>query len=302
MLDRYRLLLVIGAGLGLRQGEALGLSADDIDFEKEVVHVRRQVKTVRAKLCFALPKGCKVRDVPLPPSVARAVRQYTEEFVPVSVTLLWDDPIPAGTPVEVKHRRPRIYSLLVTGRERKAINRNYFNSYVWKPALATAGVIAPLEEGSADGARVWDRPGSTASTPCTTSTSPRNWRPANRSSPWHAGWGTPTPGSRCGSTPTSCPARAHGAAPLPAPLHRRSDEMRRHSCVKCRGRDHAGLVERLVAEGRVRHLGQGAGGLGVALLTGYPVRERAPKSWPGAVLALVLAFVFYGAGRIALDG
>jgi hypothetical protein len=40
----------------------------------------------------------------------------------------------------------------------------------------------------------------------------------------------------------------------------------------------------------------------VALLTGYPVRERAPKSWPGAVLALVLAFVFYGAGRIALDG
>lgn len=49
--DRYRLLLVIGAGLGLRQGEALGLSADDIDFEKEAVHVRRQIKMVRAKLC-----------------------------------------------------------------------------------------------------------------------------------------------------------------------------------------------------------------------------------------------------------
>lgn len=57
--DRYRLLLVIGAGLGLRQGEALGLSADDIDFEKEVVHVRRQVRTVRAKLCFALPRGAR---------------------------------------------------------------------------------------------------------------------------------------------------------------------------------------------------------------------------------------------------
>ncbi|MGA5321599.1 site-specific integrase [Streptomyces seoulensis] len=53
--DRYRLLLVIGAGLGLRQGEALGLSVDDIDFEKEVVHVRRQVKMVRA--VFRAPQG-----------------------------------------------------------------------------------------------------------------------------------------------------------------------------------------------------------------------------------------------------
>lgn len=56
--------------------------------------------------------------------------------------------------MEAKHRRPRTYNLLVAGRERKAIHRNYVNSYVWKPALAAAGVIAPLEEGSADGARV----------------------------------------------------------------------------------------------------------------------------------------------------
>ena len=57
---------------------------------------------------------------------------------------------------KAKHRRPRTYSLLVTGRERKAINRNYFNSYGWKPALAEAGVIAPLEEGNTNGARVWE--------------------------------------------------------------------------------------------------------------------------------------------------
>ncbi|BBA96875.1 putative integrase fusion protein [Actinacidiphila reveromycinica] len=154
--DRYRILLVIGAGLGLRQGEALGLSADDIDFEKEVVHVRRQVKVVRAKLCFALPKGRKVRDVPLPASVARSIRQHMEQFAPVPVTLPWDDPTPAQTSVEAKHRRPRTYRLLVAGRERKAINRNYFNSYVWKPALAKAGVIAPLDKGGANGTRVWE--------------------------------------------------------------------------------------------------------------------------------------------------
>ncbi|MEU9981664.1 site-specific integrase [Streptomyces sp. NPDC050856] len=46
----YRLLVVVGTGLGLRQGEALGLAVEDIDFDKEVVHVRRQVKMVRAKL------------------------------------------------------------------------------------------------------------------------------------------------------------------------------------------------------------------------------------------------------------
>ncbi|MDT9682286.1 tyrosine-type recombinase/integrase [Streptomyces sp. TRM76323] len=147
---------MIGAGLGLQQGGAFGLALEDIDFVKEVVRVRRQVKMVRAKLCFALPKGRKVRDAPLPSSVARAIQQHMEQFAPVPVTLPWDDPRPAETPVEAKHRRPRTYSLLVTGREQKPINRNYFNSYVWKPALATAGVIAPLEEGSADGTRVWE--------------------------------------------------------------------------------------------------------------------------------------------------
>lgn len=79
-----------------------------------------------------------------------------EVFAPVPVTMRWDDPRPAETPVEAKHRRPRTYNLLVTGRERKASNRNCFNSYVWKPAPATAGVIAPLDERVTAGARVWE--------------------------------------------------------------------------------------------------------------------------------------------------
>ncbi|MFJ2716854.1 tyrosine-type recombinase/integrase [Streptomyces sp. NPDC087437] len=154
--ERYRVLVEIGAGLGLRQGEAFGLSMEDIDFDEEVVHVRRQVKMVRTKLCFALPKGRKVRDVPLPSSVAKSLRRHMELFAPVPVTMPWDDPSPPQTPVEAKHRRPRTYNLLVTGRERKAINRNYFNSYAWKPALAQAGVIAALEESAPDGSRVWE--------------------------------------------------------------------------------------------------------------------------------------------------
>ncbi|MCD9899657.1 site-specific integrase [Streptomyces sp. MT29] len=97
MPERYRVLVEIGAGLGFRQGEALGLSAEDIDFAKEVVHVRRQVKMVRTKLCFALPKGRKVRDVPLPKSVARTIQRHMELFAPVPVTLPWDDPTPPET-------------------------------------------------------------------------------------------------------------------------------------------------------------------------------------------------------------
>lgn len=154
--DRYRILLEIGAGLGLRQGEAFGLSVEDVDFADEVVHVRRQVKMVRTKLCFAFPKGRKVRDVPLPSSVACALRRHMEHLAPTSVTLPWEDPRPPETPVEARQRRPRTYSLLTTGRERTAVNRNYFNSFVWKPALAEAGVIAPLEKGAGEGARVWE--------------------------------------------------------------------------------------------------------------------------------------------------
>ncbi|MFI9076761.1 hypothetical protein ACIGW8_09695 [Streptomyces sioyaensis] len=120
------------------------------------MRVRRQVKMVRTKLCFALLKGHKIRDVPLPSSVAKSRRQHMEHFAPVPVTMPWDAPSPPQTPVEAKHRRLRTYDLLVTGRERKAINRNHFNSYVWKSALAEAGVIAAMEKSASDGSRVWE--------------------------------------------------------------------------------------------------------------------------------------------------
>jgi integrase len=47
--------------------------------------------------------------------------------------------VPDGKPVTA--------DLLFTSRESKAVNRNYFNTYVWKPALAKAGVIETKPEG-----------------------------------------------------------------------------------------------------------------------------------------------------------
>ncbi|WTI15955.1 tyrosine-type recombinase/integrase [Streptomyces sp. NBC_00820] len=73
---RYRVLVDLAAGCGLRQGEAFGLGADDVDFRSGTLHVVRQVKLLHGRRVFALPKGGKVRDVPLPDSVAASLAAH----------------------------------------------------------------------------------------------------------------------------------------------------------------------------------------------------------------------------------
>ena len=67
--ERYRVIVMLGAGLGLRQGECFGLSPDDIDWLRGTVQVRRQVKRIGTRQAFAPPKYGKEREVPLPESV-----------------------------------------------------------------------------------------------------------------------------------------------------------------------------------------------------------------------------------------
>jgi integrase len=50
---------------GLRQGEILGLSPDDIDREQMIVHIDRQLAYVGNRPLFKLPKGRKTRTVPI---------------------------------------------------------------------------------------------------------------------------------------------------------------------------------------------------------------------------------------------
>ncbi|KPC75249.1 integrase, partial [Streptomyces sp. NRRL F-6602] len=54
---RYRMLPDLGAGAGLRQGEAFGFSPDDIVGDE--IHVARQVVRINSRLAFAPPKGNK---------------------------------------------------------------------------------------------------------------------------------------------------------------------------------------------------------------------------------------------------
>ena len=114
---RYSAVAVVAAGCGLRQGEAFGLRVSDVDFLRHALHVRQQVKLLADnKPIITPPKGGKSREVPLPESVGLALAEHIRHF-------------PRGKD-----------GLIFTTRERKPLNRNYINAYVWKNALREAGV------------------------------------------------------------------------------------------------------------------------------------------------------------------
>lgn len=136
--ERFSLVVLLGAGLGLRQGEIFGLSPDDVDFENGEVLVRRQVKLFAGnRQVFGLPKGRKTRRVPLPDAVAVAITAHMTARPPVEVTLPWT----------VRDGKPTTVSLILSSRERGALNRNYFNTYIWRPAIERAGVPDQRENG-----------------------------------------------------------------------------------------------------------------------------------------------------------
>lgn len=128
--DRYRVAVDLGAGCGLRQGEILALAVDDIDFLRSTLHVVRQLKIVGSRLVYALPKGRKSRDVPLPVSVGRTLTRHLEQFPAVPVALPWE--VPGGPPVTV--------TLIVHGRTNVAMDRHTFNRDYWHAALRSAGI------------------------------------------------------------------------------------------------------------------------------------------------------------------
>jgi integrase len=128
--DRYRAVPVVGAGLGLRQGEIFGLRVEDVDFLRRVVHVRRQVKLVRSRPVFAPPKGGRERDVPLPDVVSVALAEHLRRFPASEIMLPWRD----------HGGRPVAGALIFSTSAGNAVNRNRFNLNVWKPSLVAAGI------------------------------------------------------------------------------------------------------------------------------------------------------------------
>ncbi|MFG3050370.1 tyrosine-type recombinase/integrase [Kitasatospora sp. NPDC048239] len=144
--EHYRVLVDLGAGLGLRQGEALGLGAEDFDWEAGTVFVQRQLRhDVHGRAYYCLPKGKKTRRVPVAPRLAARIREHLAQHTPVSTTLPWQDPEEPLTEAEVKQRRPRTAHLLVVTGAGEPVGADVFNRIYWKPALESAGVIARLD-------------------------------------------------------------------------------------------------------------------------------------------------------------
>src|SRR5713226_8532522 len=82
-------------------------------------------------------KGDKVRDIPLPDTVALALAAHLEKHPARPVTLPWGEP--GGKPVTER--------LVLTSPTGLAVNRNTFNTYAWKPALRAADITPARENG-----------------------------------------------------------------------------------------------------------------------------------------------------------
>jgi len=80
---RYRALVVVSAALGLRQGEACGLTVDRLDFLRRTVTIDRQVVTgIRVSEAHLGPvkTDSSIRTIPLPSSVAEVLAAHLSEY------------------------------------------------------------------------------------------------------------------------------------------------------------------------------------------------------------------------------
>jgi integrase len=129
-----RLVPILGATCGLRQGEIFGLGLDDVEFDEKILIVRHQLKRLGSTLVFALPKSDKARVVPLPDWTARQVRSHLAASPPQPCTLPWERPDGRPHSVQMLFRWP------TDGRPLRA---RLYDEAAWKPALAANGVIPP---------------------------------------------------------------------------------------------------------------------------------------------------------------
>ncbi|MFF7156950.1 tyrosine-type recombinase/integrase [Streptomyces sp. NPDC008139] len=151
--DPYKATVDCGRGIGMRQGEVFGFSPDDINWlhKEKVVHIQRQIAHDRGVMVFAPPKGGtdedpKDRYVPIGDELAFILAEHIRLFPPVEITLPWMES--DGPPVTVR--------LMFASRERKPLNKNYFN-YLWKAALEAIGLVEALNDKPVGRGRVWEK-------------------------------------------------------------------------------------------------------------------------------------------------
>jgi integrase len=116
---RYSLLVLLGAGAGLRQGEAFGLAVSQVDAVAGMITVSQQVIVVDRHPVLAPPKtSASVRDVPMPQFLQDAIARHVSDLA------LTDGGVLCLTPKQT------------------LLRRDYYNREIWKPALGQAGLPA----------------------------------------------------------------------------------------------------------------------------------------------------------------
>ena len=75
---RYRIAVVLGAGLGLREGEAFGLIVSRVDFLRRKVHVLSQAQ--RGQLAADLKTDASARAIPADEWVLNEISAHVQRF------------------------------------------------------------------------------------------------------------------------------------------------------------------------------------------------------------------------------
>ncbi|WP_181780179.1 tyrosine-type recombinase/integrase [Pseudonocardia pini] len=130
---RFRALVYVGAGLGLRHGEALGLELEHVDFLRREVRVEQQLTVIARRRPFLAPVKTRTsrRVVELPQITADALARHLEEFPVIGATV--SDETNRRDPKE------RTAQLIFTNNPGRPIHRATW-SHFWKPAAEAAGL------------------------------------------------------------------------------------------------------------------------------------------------------------------
>jgi integrase len=84
----YRTAAILGADVGLRQGEVFGLPVSRVGLRvlrRRILPVERQLVTLPGEWFVKLPKGEKDRQVPIPDSVAESIAAHLAAYPPRAV-------------------------------------------------------------------------------------------------------------------------------------------------------------------------------------------------------------------------
>jgi integrase len=131
MPERYRALVVLAAGTGLRQGEAFGLEVEAVDFLRRTLEVRQQLVTMPGQAPYLAPPKtpASYRTIPLPQVVVGALAAYLAAFSATEVEMLDATVKPAA--------KARPVALVFTSPAGRPLRRTRFSD-VWREAAATA--------------------------------------------------------------------------------------------------------------------------------------------------------------------